>query len=278
MFLRKVISVVLGLVLLSGCYALWQSCSSQEQPRSGSVLFDVHTIPPDKRIKHLGIIMDGNRRWAKTQGYKPWMGHQKGVEPVRSTIEFCITNKIPYLTLYVFSLENFNRSQEELSYLFDILAQQVASQELDRLFSEGVKVRFIGQRELFPEKLKPLIEDIERKTADNDRLVVQLLFCYGGQQEIVDACKRVATACVRGELEPDAITAEFFAQQLWSAQVPAPDLVIRTAGDQRLSNFLTWGCAYSELCFLPCYWPEITQEKLYEAVHDYYQRKRTFGR
>ncbi|MBY0109986.1 MAG: di-trans,poly-cis-decaprenylcistransferase [Candidatus Babeliaceae bacterium] len=238
----------------------------------------IQDISHEKRIKHLGIIMDGNRRWAKSHGYKPWIGHKKGVEPVRTALEFCIKNRIPYLTLYVFSLENFNRPQEELSYLFDVLAQQIADQELDKLFKEGIKVCFIGERSLFPEKLKPLIEEIESKTAQADQLTLNLLFCYGGQQEIVAACKKIASECALGTLDCDKITPELFSHYLWSGPMPPPDLIIRTAGDQRLSNFLTWASAYSELCFLPCFWPEITDSMLTESIEKFYQRKRTFGR
>lgn len=260
--------------IISFLYGTWLTYKYVAYQR----ILNVTEIPQAKRIKHLGIIMDGNRRWAKAHGYKPWIGHQKGVEPVRTTLEFCIKNSIPYLTLYVFSLENFNRPQEELSYLFDVLAQQIADQELDRLFQEGIQVRFIGERSLFPEKLKPLIDDIETKTKNGTRLTLNLLFCYGGQQEIIAACKKIAQECTSGDLHFEDITPDIFAQHLWTGPLPPPDLIIRTAGDQRLSNFLTWGAAYSELCFLPCFWPEITQEKLADVVADFYKRKRTFGR
>ena len=248
---------------------------SEDQPLISSGL---QAVSREKQIKHLGIIMDGNRRWAKQQGYKPWIGHQKGVEPVKTTLEFCLKNEIPYLTLYVFSLENLNRPAEELSYLFDVLAHQVANQETDRLFQGGVKINFIGERSLFPEKLKPIIAEIEEKTKNGDKLTVNLLFCYGGQQEIIAACQEMAHKCAAGTLKPEDITPATLEQHLWSHGTPAPDLIIRTAGVQRLSNFLTWGSAYSELLFLPCFWPEITHEKLVDAVNEFYQRKRTFGR
>ncbi len=274
MVFKKIFIVLFSAGFLACGYASWLYYRSMQYRQ----LPQAQEIPANGRIKHLGIIMDGNRRWAKSHGYKPWIGHKKGVEPVRTTLEFCIKNKIPYLTLYVFSLENFNRPQEELSYLFDVLAQQIADQELDKLFKEGIKVRFIGERSLFPEKLKPLIEDIESKTQGGNQLTLNLLFCYGGQQEIVAACKKIASDCISGTLAPEAITPELFANQLWSGPVPPPDLIIRTAGDQRLSNFLTWGSAYSELAFLPCFWPEITEGILADTVNNFYNRKRTFGR
>ncbi len=222
--------------------------------------------------------MDGNRRWARQHGYKPWIGHKKGIEPVKTAVEFCIKNNIPFLTLYVFSLENFNRPQEELSYLFDILAQQISDQELEDVFSKGVKISFIGDQELFPEKIKPLIEKVENKTRNGDKLHVQLLFCYGGQQEITAACKKIAADYAQGKIKDDEITPEFIKKQLWTHQTPAPDLIVRTAGDQRLSNFLTWDAAYAELAFLPCFWPEITADMLTKTVQEFYGRKRTFGR
>jgi undecaprenyl diphosphate synthase len=275
MILNKLYALLFCAALFGCIYGLWLYYRYTNYHKFA---YTQQEIPADKRIKHLGIIMDGNRRWAKSHGYKPWIGHKKGVEPVRTTLEFCIKNQIPYLTLYVFSLENFNRPQEELSYLFDVLAQQIADQELDKLFKEGIKVRFIGERSLFPEKLKPLIEDIENKTQHGTQLTLNLLFCYGGQQEIIAACKDIAQKCKNGTIQPEDITPELFAGELWSGPVPPPDLIIRTAGDQRLSNFLTWNSAYSELAFLPCFWPEITEDRLAATTADYYNRKRTFGR
>lgn len=261
------------LACLATLYAVWLGYNYYRYRN----IIEYAAVPEDKKIKHLGIIMDGNRRWAKQHGYKPWIGHQKGVEPVRTTLQFCVKNNIPQVTLYVFSLENFNRPPEELSFLFDILAQQIADQELDKLFQEDIKVQFIGERALFPEKLKPLIAEIEEKTKNGTKLTVNLLFCYGGQQEILAACKALATQCVQHNLNPEDITPELFAQHLWSGTIP-PDLIIRTAGDQRLSNFLTWSSAYSEFTFLKCFWPEITEEILTETVNNFYYRKRTFGK
>ncbi len=264
-----------SLLMVVGAYITWaayRATSYQHVPTPPV------TCTEGKSIQHVGIIMDGNRRWAKQHGHKPWIGHKKGVEPVRTSLEFCIKNNIPYLTLYVFSLENFNRPQEELSYLFDILAQQISDSELDKLFQEGVMVKFIGDKKAFPEKLASLIQTIEEKTKDGKKLTLHLLFCYGGQQEIVAACQQIATRCAQGTLKPEEITPALFKQHLWSGACPPPDLIIRTAGDQRLSNFLTWDSSYSELAFLPCFWPEITEEMLADTLEKYYLRKRTFGK
>lgn len=241
-----------------------------------------HSISPEalklalqeKPLKHLGIIMDGNRRWAQSQGLKPWIGHRKGVDSIKETLQFCKEYAVPELTLYVFSLENFNRPPEELSFLFDILAQEIASHEMENLFKEGVRVRFIGDRALFPQKLVPLITDIEQKTAQHTNLTLNLLFCYGGQQEMA-AAARAITARTSAE---EFANWEQFKKYLWSAELPNIDLVIRTAGDQRLSNFLPMQSAYSELYFTPCLWPEMRKEDLMQAAEFFVNCKRNFGK
>lgn len=237
---------------------------------------DLSKLLAQQPIKHLGIIMDGNRRWAKKQGLEKWIGHREGVNPVRDTLAFCIEHQIQHLTLYVFSLENFKRPSQELSYLFDILAQEVASKEFNDLMDKGVKVAFIGSRNLFPHKLIPLINDIEEKTKNNTKLSLNLLFCYGGQQELLAAaqelCKRVQNGT--GKI-PE--TFEDFKKALWSHDIPPIDLLIRTGGDQRLSNYLPVQSTYSELYFIPCYWPEMTKKELEEAALFFVRSKRNFG-
>lgn len=232
----------------------------------------------EKPLKHLGIIMDGNRRWAKQHGYKPWIGHERGVDPIKTTVKFCIKYHVPNLTLYVFSLENFKRPQQEISFLFDILAQKVASEEFETLYKEGVKLQFVGDRTLFPANLVSLINDIERKTKDNTKLTLSLLFCYGGQQELVAGVQKLCSQVQAGALAPQAITYEVLVNALWSNTLPPLDLVIRTAGDQRLSNFLPLQAGYSELYFLPCYWPEVTEKELEEAALYYLNHDRRFGK
>lgn len=228
-------------------------------------------------IKHLGIIMDGNRRWAKKNGFKPWIGHKQGVDPVKTTLEFCLKHKIPYVTLYAFSLENFKRSQEELHYLFDILAQELADKELNNLFEKGIQVRFIGDKNKFPEQLRETVHTVETKTAQNNKLIMNILFCYGGQQEILAATQAIARCVATGTLKPEDITPDVFENALWTGIMPGPDLIIRTGGAQRTSNFLVYQSAYSELLFLDCYWPEITEQHLIDAVIQYESTQRRFG-
>lgn len=232
----------------------------------------------EKPLKHLGVIMDGNRRWAKKNGLKPWLGHRKGVEPVRETVRFCLANNIPFLTLYVFSLENLQRPQEELSYLFDVLATEIASKELHDLCKNGVRVNFIGDREKFPVQLHDVIQDLEQKTINGAALTLNLLFCYGGQQEIISGIKAFAHDYKNGTTTLEELTPQTFKNYLWSNNSPAPELVIRTGGDHRLSNFLLFQAAYSELYFLDCYWPEIEQTDLADAVRYYIGCKRNFGK
>lgn len=228
-------------------------------------------------IKHLGIIMDGNRRWARRNGFKPWIGHRHGVKPVKTTLEFCLKHAIPYVTLYAFSLENFKRPQAELEYLFNLLAQELAEQELTAVFEKGIKVVFVGDTTKFPAQLQETIRTVEQKTAQGTALTLSILFCYGGQQEIIAATQRIAAAVKQGELTIEEITPQIFENHLWLAHTPPPDLVIRTGKAKRLSNFLTYQSAYSELCFMDCYWPEITEENLTHAVAEYENTQRNFG-
>jgi undecaprenyl diphosphate synthase len=228
-------------------------------------------------VQHLGIIMDGNRRWARSHGHKIYLGHRYGVEPVKTTIQCCLDYKIPYLTLYAFSLENFKRSPDELKYLFEVLAQEIFEKELEDVLKEKVRVRFIGDHSQFPTKLLSMIDDVEHKTVHNKALQVDILFCYGGQQEIVDAAKMLVHKVTSGEIAESDITESLFADCLWSAPTPPPDLIIRSGGDKRLSNFLTYKAAYTELYFIDCYWPDIKREHLVSALQEFQHRKRNFG-
>ncbi|MGC2310679.1 MAG: polyprenyl diphosphate synthase [Candidatus Babeliaceae bacterium] len=264
LLISSIFIVIVGLFLAYNCIT-YRSPSHKELPRL------------DHQIKHLALIMDGNRRWAHKQGFKPWIGHKKGVDPLKASLEFCLEQNIPYLSVYAFSLENFKRSAEELSYLFDVLAQELAATEFENLLKHNIKVVFVGDRTQFPQQLVSIINDIERKSAQNTRLVLNILFCYGGQQEIVQATQKIAQLVQEKKLTPDQITSELFESYLWSAGTPPPDLIIRTAGDHRLSNLFCYQSAYSELYFINCYWPDITKQHLYDIIKDFIQTKRRFG-
>lgn len=229
-------------------------------------------------IKHLGIIMDGNRRWAKKQGFKPWVGHEKGVDPVKTTVEFCMEQKITHLSLYAFSIENLNRSAEELEHLFEIIEKGLTNDDFEKIINNGVKVKFIGERERFPSRLMPTISDIEQRTKNGTAMTLNILFCYGGQQELTDTMKRIGKAIEEKTLTADQITLTTIQNYIWTSESPNADLIIRTGGCQRLSNFLPWQSAYSELMFTDTYWPDITKEDLYTALQKFETIQRNFGR
>jgi len=228
-------------------------------------------------ITHLACIMDGNRRWAQRNGILAWLGHKQGLQVVKRVIDFCLEKKIAYLSLYTFSTENLKRSEQEKQYLFEVLAQEAVA-ELDEFKHKNVRMKFIGDRTLFPKSVQPLCEKIEQETANFSALQVNFLLCYGGQQEIADAAKRITHKVKNGELQESDITPQLFEQFLWTAEIPAPDLIVRTGGDNRLSNFLLFQCAYSELYFLDCLWPDISSEHLETAITYYDNCRKNFGK
>lgn len=228
-------------------------------------------------MQHLAIIPDGNRRWAASHKLESFFGHKKGTEAVRSAIAVCIKNGIKYLTFYTFSLENFRRSEEEKSYLWYQLLGVELRKDLPELIEQGVQVRFLGDTRLFPEKLAEIIKDIEEKTKNGGRLMLNLLFCYGAQQEIVYAAQQVAKDVQEGKLKSDEISSETIKNYLWTAGIPDPDLIIRTGNVFRLSNFLLFQAAYSEFMFLDCFWPEVTEEILQKSLYRFTSLQRNFG-
>lgn len=227
-------------------------------------------------IKHLAVIMDGNRRWAKKRLLTPWKGHQEGVEAVQRTIEFCVQKQIRYLSLYTFSLENFKRSEQEKNYLFGTIAKQ-AYKRLPELIKQGVRVCFIGDRALFPKDIVPTVNKVEEQTKHLDRLQVNLLFCYGAQQEIAHAVKKLFSKIKSGAISEDQLSAKLLSEHLWTHGIPEPDLIIRTGGRKRLSNFLLFQAAYSELYFLDCLWPDIRQQDLEHAIYSFEEIQRNHG-
>lgn len=230
----------------------------------------------DHQLRHLAIIMDGNRRFARAQNLMPWMGHKKGVEAVRTAISFCLKHTISYLSLYAFSLENFNRSQAERNFLFSLMIESI-DQHKESLCKEGVRVRFVGDRSQFPQTVRQAYEDLEALTSHNNKLSLQILFCYGGQQEVVAAAAQLARDIARGKIDPTTISAESFKKYLWMPAIPDPDLIVRTGGLQRLSNFLLYQAAYAELYFTDTYWPAITEHDLDQALAYFNQAQRNFG-
>ncbi len=228
------------------------------------------------KIKHLACIMDGNRRWAKKLGRIPTYGHQEGVETVKRVMQFCFEQDIKHLSLYTFSIENFKRSPAEVGFLFKLLANTVQN-NLMEFIERGIRVRFVGDRSLFPKHLVGICEDVENKTKHLQKLNLNFLFCYGAQQEIVSGVKSIMKQYKAGMLSEDDITCETFNDFLWTHDTPAPDLIVRTGGVQRLSNFLLYQAAYSEFYFLDCLWPELQTEHLQGALNFYNGCQRNVG-
>ena len=228
-------------------------------------------------LQHLACIMDGNRRWAKQRGWLPWDGHRAGLNAAVRVIDYCLAKNIPYLSLYTFSLENFKRPEQELNFLFNVLIQEMKKNLIDDFVQKGVAIRFIGDRTAFPTSVLPSCIELEEGTKGGKRLIVNLLFCYGGRQEIISAIKKLIHKVKIGEIDENAITDDLFEHYLWTEGTPAPDLIIRTGGVKRLSNFLLFQAAYSELCFIDCLWPDISDNDLNKAMETFTQCQRNFG-
>ncbi|MFC1894471.1 polyprenyl diphosphate synthase [Candidatus Dependentiae bacterium] len=227
-------------------------------------------------MQHLAIIPDGNRRWAKKNKLRSFFGHKKGMDTFKVASEFCLKNSIRYLSIYTFSLENFNRSDDEKKYLFELLINQ-AKNELQDFVKNGIRVRFIGNKKYFPEHVLKAVEVLESKTKHLDKLNLNLLFCYGSKNEITHAVKELAKRVKAGVLAVEEINEESISNYLWTAGMPNPDLIIRTSGICRLSNFLLYQAAYSEFMFLDCHWPEITSAHLQKCYDNFKNIKRNFG-
>jgi undecaprenyl diphosphate synthase len=240
----------------------------------------MQNVSPDKAEMavptHVAIIMDGNGRWAKARGLPRVAGHQRGAEAVRKTVKACRELGIGYLTLYAFSSENWKRPAEEVGDLMQLLRVYLRK-ELNELDANNVRVQFIGERSRLAKDITSLIEDAESKTRSNTGLCLIIAVNYGGQAEIVDACRRIAAQAATGRLEPDAVDESVVAAHLQTAGLPDPDLLIRTSGEQRLSNFLLWQSAYSELVFMDVLWPDFSKKNLLEAIEEYQRRDRRYG-
>jgi undecaprenyl diphosphate synthase len=223
--------------------------------------------------RHVAIIMDGNRRWARGRGASELEGHAAGVEAIREVLRHAVRRGIPVLTLYAFSRENWARTDEEVVGLFGLLEQAIRS-ETDELRAQGVRVRLLGRLDELPAGTRASIESALAATADGGRLVLNIAFNYAGRTELVDAVRGI----VRAGIDPDAIDEATIATALYTAGLPDPDLVIRTGGEQRLSNFLIWQSAYAELLTTETLWPDFGPGDLDEALAEFARRTRRFGR
>ena len=225
---------------------------------------------------HLGVIMDGNGRWAQARGKRRTEGHIEGVKALRNLVELCINYGVAHLTVFSFSSENWTRPKDEISFIFNLLRRFVAS-DLQRLIRNNVRVRIIGSREGLEPSLVRLIDDVEAKTAANTGLVLIVAFNYGGKAEIAEATRKLAREVAAGRLSPEAITEERIAGALYTAGLPDPDLIIRTSGEQRISNFLLWQAAYAEFVFVDENWPDFDEASFIRVLATFSRRDRRFG-
>ena len=225
---------------------------------------------------HVGIIMDGNGRWAVAKGLPRIAGHRQGAQAVRVAVSSALELGISYLTLYGFSIENWKRPVSEISDLMGLLRLYLR-EEIDELNENGIRIRFIGERDRLPDDISALIVDVEEKTSGNTALTLTVALSYGARQEITSAARALARQAVLGKLDPAEIDEEVFADHLETADIPDPDLVIRTSGEKRVSNFLLWQLAYAELVFIDTLWPDFSKVDLEEAVNEFYRRERRYG-
>ncbi len=225
---------------------------------------------------HVGIIMDGNGRWAAERGLARAEGHRRGMEAVREAVNSSTDLGVKYLTLFSFSSENWSRPTEEVQLLFALLRIFVQS-DLADLHKNNVRIKVIGTRDGVPRDIVSLLDDAERLTIANGGLCLQVAFNYGGRDEIARAVRRIVAKVATGEIAAAAINPSVIADYLDTAGIPDPDLIIRTSGELRLSNFLLWQSAYAELVFLPIYWPEFDRKAYADALHDFRRRKRRYG-
>ena len=226
--------------------------------------------------RHVAIIMDGNGRWAKERGLPRLEGHRAGAESVREVMEACIEVGVEYLTLYAFSSENWSRPETEVRALMSLLDRFLdeKAKDLDR---QNVRLLAIGQLDRLPVKTRALIERIKARTAGNTAMTLVLALSYGGREEIVSAARSLAADAVAGKILPNDIDAEMFASRLQTAGIPDPDLLVRTSGEMRVSNFLLWQISYAEIVIVKKFWPDFRQGDLFEAVTEYKRRHRRFG-
>ena len=233
-------------------------------------------VDPVSVPRHVAIIMDGNGRWARARGLPRVAGHKQGAEAVRSTVRACSDLGISYLTIYAFSSENWKRPASEVDDLMGLLRLYIR-RELASLGREGVRIRFIGDRSRLDGDINRLISESEENTKNNKGLIFTVALNYGGRQEILEAARVFAQNVRDGTLDPEDMNEQLFESYLQSTDMPDPDLLIRTSGEQRLSNFLLWQSAYTEFLFTSTLWPDFKREHLEQAVHEYQRRERRYG-
>lgn len=231
----------------------------------------------DSVPRHIAVIMDGNRRWAKNKLLPSASGHKKGVDSLRNIIKACIDFGVKYLTVYAFSTENKKREKDEVDFLMALFAKTIVS-EIPSFSQNGVRVRFLGAKDNLDSKLIEIMNDCEAQTCKNSGLNLQIAFNYGSRNEITNAFKSLYNDLVSGNLKPNEVTEDTISGYLYTKDIPDPDLLIRTGGEFRISNFLLWQAAYSEIYVTDTFWPDFDKNSLFTAIRDFNSRNRRFGK
>lgn len=234
---------------------------------------EISKIVKDTDLKHIAIIMDGNRRWAKERNLPSMVGHKKGVEALKNTLRACNDFGVKYLTVYAFSTENWNRKQDEVDYLMELVAITLTN-ELAEMHNEGVQIRFIGDLSRFSEKLQKILENAINTTKNNTGVVLQIALNYGARDELTKAVKNIVASGIKAE----DVTSDVISKYLYTAGVPDPDMLVRTGGEQRISNYLLWQIAYSEIIIESEFWPEFGKDLLAKSIQEFGRRQRRYGK
>jgi len=233
----------------------------------------ISQIINDTNLKHIAIIMDGNRRWAKEKNLPTAMGHKKGVDALRNTLRACDELEIKYLTVYAFSTENWNRKQEEVDFLMNLVAITLTN-ELDEMHEENIQIHFIGDLTRLNSNLQKILANAVEKTKNNTGVVLQIALNYGSRDELVHAVKNI----IEKNVLPENVNEQLISDNLYTAGIPDPDILIRTGGEQRISNYLLWQIAYSEIIVRKEFWPEFGRELLIECIEEFGNRHRRYGK
>jgi undecaprenyl diphosphate synthase len=233
-------------------------------------------VPADKIPRHIAVIMDGNGRWARERGLPRIEGHRRGSEAVRACTAGCIEAGVAFLTLYAFSKENWQRPADEVKSLMNLLDRFLA-ERITEIMERNIRLRAIGHLDDLPDQTRRRLDEAMAKSAGNTALTLTLALSYGARTELTDATRAIARAVRAGTLDPDAITEETISSHLYTADLPDPDLLIRTSGEMRISNFLLWQISYAEIVVTPKLWPEFTKEDVFAAIREYAGRHRRYG-
>lgn len=234
-------------------------------------------IDMTKLPKHVAIIMDGNGRWAKSRGEERTYGHRSAIQSVRNAINACNEIHIPYLTLYTFSTENWNRPEDEVSTLMSLLSETLLN-EADEIYTKGLRLKVIGDISKMPEMVREQLQNVMDLTKDNKGGTLVLALNYGSQDEIIHAVKSIAKDAKDGKINPEDINNQLFESRLYTKDMPSVDLMIRTSGEIRISNFLLWQIAYAELQFLDIFWPDFTKDDFFNCILNYQDKERRYGK